>query len=248
MRRFFIDPEKAGAGRVLLSGPDANHIRNVLRLRPGDPVCLFDGQGREYTGQIAELLPEGVTVSVMDAGTSAVESPVEITIAQGFLKEKKMDSLVRPLTELGVCRLIPFFGIRSVARPDERRLRGRMERWEKIARESLKQCRRSRIPEIGPVVSFAEMVAMGRAADLKIMFWEEKAGAEGASVFARTERGRYGSIFAALGPEGGFSAEEAAEAEAAGFVTAGMGPRILRAETAAIAAAALLQSFFGDLT
>jgi len=252
VRRFYIAPdqldpvEQSVTSGPVLTGSDANHIKNVLRLQTGDPVVLFDGGGREYDARIAAIDSAGVRVDVLGERRSQTESSVEITIAQGFLKEKKMDELVRGLTELGMTRFIPFLAQRSVARPDPKRLRTRAERWEKIALESLKQCRRSRVPEIGATVCFSEMVELGRETDLKVLFWEEEAGT-GTSPLTKIREDRYRTVFAALGPEGGFTESEAASAREAGFIVAPLGPRILRAETAAIAACTLLQHLYGDM-
>jgi 16S rRNA (uracil1498-N3)-methyltransferase len=252
VRRFYIAPDTIdklrheGASGPVLIGPDANHIKNVLRLQTGDPVVLFDGAGREYDARIAAIDSAGVRVDVFGERRSETESSLAITIAQGFLKEKKMDELVRGLTELGMTRFTPFLAERSVARPDPKRLRTRAERWEKIALESLKQCRRSRVPDIGATVSFSEMVDLGREADLKVLFWEEEAGT-GTSPLIKIREDRYKTVFAALGPEGGFTESEAASAREAGFIVAPLGPRILRAETAAIAACTLLQHLYGDM-
>lgn len=249
VRRFFIAPNKvdsSGAFGPVLTGPDANHIKNVLRLQAGEMLVLFDGAGREYDARIATIDSAGVRVEILGERHSETESPVAITIAQGFLKDKKMDDLVRALTELGMTRFIPFLAERSVARPDPKRLNARAERWKKIALESLKQCRRSRVPEIGATVSFSEMVALGRRADLKVIFWEEKAG-ESQSPLAELGGDRCDTLFAVLGPEGGFTKQETDLARNAGFIVAPLGPRILRAETAALAACTLLQHLFGDL-
>ncbi len=249
VRRFFIAPNEVDPNRAsepVLTGPDANHIKNVLRLQAGEMLVLFDGAGREYDARIAAIDPGGVRIKILGERRTGTESPVEITIAQGFLKEKKMDDLVRGLTELGMSRFIPFLAERSVARPNPKRLKSRAERWEKIALESLKQCRRSRVPDIGATVSFSEMVALGSQADLKVIFWEEKAG-EPQSPLTDFGVDRYDTIFAALGTEGGFTKQETDLAREAGFIVAPLGPRILRAETAAIAACTLLQHLFGDL-
>lgn len=240
------DAGRPAGGTVPLSPGDANHVRNVLRLKPGDPVRLFDGKGLEYDARIASISADSVRAAITARVRPDTESPVDITIAQGFLKEKKMDTLVRQITELGIRRWIPFFAERSVARPDLKRLRTRKERWEKIAAESLKQCRRSRIPDIGETLSYIGMIEAAAGADLKIIFWEKASGAS-RDLFSLSEAGPYTTVFAALGPEGGLSDAEVETALAAGFATSALGPRILKAETATVAAAALLQYFLGDL-
>ncbi len=253
-RRFHIHPLQEGQSEILLRAAEERHLKNVLRLKPGSTVCLFDGKGNEYEGRILDMESSGVRVQVKgdraEAGENTGESPAHITIAQGFLKEKKMDDLLRPLTELGIRRWLPFIAERSVSRPDSERLKKRKERWEKIVLESLKQCRRSRVPEIGDTLSFQEMLDAGKDADLRLIFWEGMSGADSGTAgesYIFGERKKYQRIFAAIGPEGGFSSAEIREARKAGFRTAGLGPRILKAETAAPAACTLLQHYFGDL-
>ncbi|HHP7235523.1 MAG TPA: RsmE family RNA methyltransferase [Desulfobacterales bacterium] len=242
MRIFYVSPLSAPGTFMDIHGSEAQHIRKVLRLEPGDELRLADGQGRVVEARIEECGSESVRVQVIRTVNSAVESPVKITLAQAYLKDRKMDALVRPLTELGIDRWILFAAERSVARPDDRRLAARIERWNRLSREALKQCRRSRIMEIVPAESFAAMLAQASGCDPRLLFWEQ----QGASFFLETGD-RVESVFAAIGPEGGFSPREVEHARRHGFVTAGMGPRILRAETAGITAAVLLQYRFGDL-
>lgn len=250
MRRFRVSQipllHHTDASEISLDAEESRHVRNVLRLSPGETVRLFDGAGVEWDGEIIASEPSGVRVRLLKRVANDSESPVDITIAQGFLKEKKMESLVPPLTELGVRRFVPFFAERSVARPDAKRLRARKERWEKLSAESLKQCRRSRVMEITEALPFGEMIQRGASADVRLIFWEERPAGFDAPVPLLVNPCET-RIIAVLGPEGGLSNREVTLAEASGFVTAGLGPRILKAETAAIAAAALIQYFFGDM-
>ena len=229
-----------------IDGPDARHIKNVLRLKPGDRIGLFDGRGMEYTAEIENLQPKGIEVRVIGGQPSRSESPVEITVAQAILKDRKMDRIVRQLTEMGVSKWLAFDSRRSVPKPDSRRLAARSERWKRITREAVKQCRRGRLMEIRPAVTFDQMLDEGRSYDLRVVFYENESAclAEDAGL---PRSGAIGSVFAVIGPEGGFSADEIEASRAAGFVTTGLGPRILRADTAAVAAAALLQFLYGDL-
>lgn len=241
MRRFHLPAGALQGDRVRLTGPDARHIRLVLRLGPGDAVRLFDGQGVEHDALIEAVSPDAVELSLVQTRSAGAESPVDLTIAQGFLKDKKMDATLRQLTELGIARWIPVLAGRSVARPDERRLAGRTERWETIAREAVKQCRRGRVPVVEKAVSFDHALGMVAEADLRLMFWENADG----SIPMPDIRPR--TVFALLGPEGGFSETEATAARTAGFAIVSLGPRILRAETAVVAAAVILQRMFGDM-
>jgi 16S rRNA (uracil1498-N3)-methyltransferase len=244
MRRFFFDPIRIENSVYRMATDDARHLVHVLRLSAGDAVSLFDGSGMEYEGRILCISEGSVDLVVGPGIPCETESPVYMAVAQGFLKEKKMDGLVRMLTELGVSRWIPFVATRSVSRPDQKRMSVRRERWGKIARESLKQCRRATVPVITPAHSFSHVLATARDFDLKIMFWEDeqKSLEEQVAVLHGPKR-----IFVLLGPEGGFSGEEVRLAKAAGFVCAGLGPRILRAETATLAACVVVQYVFGDM-
>ncbi|MDX9785691.1 MAG: 16S rRNA (uracil(1498)-N(3))-methyltransferase [Desulfobacterales bacterium] len=246
MRRFFIDPTTAEGDTACLSETDSRHIRSVLRLKPGAPIILFDGAGKEYTARVTDIAQDRVSVSILDRRSCASESPVHITIAQAFLKEKKMDTLIRSLTELGINRVIPYFAHRSVPRPEGHRIDARAERWQKIIRESLKQCRRSHAPEMIAAASYEEVIRLSAPCALKIAFWEKAVDPVPTSIFSPDpERGK--QIFILLGPEGGLTEKEIETATAAGFVTATLGPRILRAETAALVACSLMQYIFGDL-
>lgn len=247
MRRFFVGPDAVNSAVVSISGSEARHIKNVLRLKPGDIIRLFDGTGIEYEAAIVHLTAGRVELSITGKVISAVESPIELTIAQGYLKEKKMDSLIRPLCELGMSRWVPFISQRSVPRPDKKRLDARLQRWHKIASESLKQCRRSVLPQISPPLSFDGVLEYGRFCDLRILFWEQEA-----RVFDRNalteSMNPVKQVLIVLGPEGGFAEQEVEKARQLGFTISGLGPRILRAETATIAACTLIQHLFGDLS
>lgn len=244
MHFFFI--EKAGRNDSILSitGSDARHIKTVLRLKPGDKIGLFDGKGFEYEAKIVDCYPGKIQVSLIRRFESTAESTRQIIVAQAFLKEKKMDGLVRQLSELGIVKWIPFMAERSVPRPDKKQLSTRKKRWEKIAIEALKQCRRGRIMKIGETVSFEEMLNLSQTYDFKVAFWEGELKPVSASLPFGNQ---INSVFAVIGPEGGFTQKEIEKARDCGFITAGLGPRILRAETAAVAACALLQYLFGDM-
>jgi len=244
MRRFKVEVEESRKTRPVIRGTDANHMIKVLRLKVGDPVTLFDGIGVEYDARIEAIADREVHLSVLAHSKGRNESPVRISVAQGYLKDKKMDTLIRQLTELGISRWIPFFADRSVPRPDASRLARRMTRWQKIAIEALKQCRRSKAPQIEAFGGFEQMLATAASADVKIAFWEEETSgvlaADGSGSKAR-------EIFIILGPEGGLTADEIQLARQAGFKAVSLGPRILRAETATVAACSLVQHIFGDM-
>jgi 16S rRNA (uracil1498-N3)-methyltransferase len=230
----------------VLEGSEASHLKNVLRLTSGDAVGLVDGSGFEYQARIDRLLPGRVELAITDRKPSPGLSPIRIDAAQGHLKDKKMDRLVRQLAELGVARFIPLVSARAVARPEAGRAASRQERWRKISIEALKQCRRGDLMGIAEIADFGILLETGRAYDRRILFWEGAAHPL-APPQAAEATPKVRSVLVVLGPEGGFSEQEAAAAETAGFWIAKLGPRILRAETAAVAACAVVQYLYGDL-
>ena len=246
MRYFFVEGIDQDSGSIVIRGSDAGHIIHVLRLKNGDTIGLCDGRGMTWRARIEALTSETVTASLLSGRQSDAESPVEIIIGQSYLKDKKMDFLVRQLTELGVSKWQPFFSERSVPRPDSQRSASRVQRWQKISREALKQCKRGKVIDIQPPIAFQDMLAMGRKCDLRVMFWEDRAAIpfidhiSAISVDIRT-------IFAIIGPEGGFSKKEIDTAGRYGFANIGLGPRILKAETATVSAVSILQYLFGDM-
>jgi 16S rRNA (uracil1498-N3)-methyltransferase len=246
MRHFYIEPAMGTKPAVTLAGAEAHHLRNVLRLKPGDRLKLFDGTGYEYDAVIQALSASKADLVIAGKRRVTTESPLHLVIAQAFLKEKKMDKILPPLCELGMTQWIPFFSERSVPRPDKERLAVRLERWEKIIKEAFKQCRRTVLPKITAPVSFDEMLKMGQHCELKYIFWEEQSPAQSQKGLAAPHPVENG-IMMVLGPEGGFSRQEVEKANHHGFETAGLGPRILRAETATVAACALAQYLFGDM-
>ncbi len=246
MRHFFMNSSVAAKSAVTIEGSEAHHIKNVLRLKTGDHLKLFDGTGAEYEAVIISLDATTFDVDIQRRLHSDAYSGIRILVAQAFLKEKKMDDLVRKLTELGVAGWIPFFSQRSIARPDKKRLDSRLQRWNRIASEALKQCRRKTMLEITEPLRFDAMLEFGKDCDLKIVFWENETTPVSRN-FGSSRENPLNSIIAVLGPEGGFTDQEIARARQAGFITAGLGPRILRAETATLAACTLIQYLFGDM-
>jgi 16S rRNA (uracil1498-N3)-methyltransferase len=244
LRRFFIAPEMIHRPQPEITGSDAAHICRVLRLSAGDAVELFDGSGSAYRARIAVSSPQRVALTIEEMFSIGSESPVRVTLAQGILKDRKMDGLIRQLTELGIDCWMPFYAHRSVPVPGKNGLQKRLQRWEKIALEAVKQCRRGRTPRIAPAVDFDAVLAASTPYDLKIMFWE---GAPQAFGMPDASPRQPQTILLLVGPEGGLESGEVRRAQAQGFFTTGLGPRILRAETAAVAACTLAQYCFGDM-
>ena len=229
---------------ALITGQDAKHISRILRAAPGDTLTLTDGEGMDFKGQITTLHKDRIEVEITDQFASTTESPLHLTLCNGLLKHQKMDTLLKELTQLGVTRWIPFQCRYAIPNPDAKRMKKRMDRWQTIVKESLKQCRRSRLMGVTPPLTFEELMAHSADYDHKIAFWEQ---ARRPLSQLTPAPGKNERAIVLIGPEGGFSPEEMAKAEDAGFKTYSLGPRILRAETATLAATALVQHFLGDI-
>ena len=243
MPRVFVRPEAVDADRVRFDADEAHHLRRVLRLRPGAIVEATDGTGRLYTIRLVALEVEGGWGTIEACAEPARESPCAITLAQAILKGDRMSWLVQKATELGVSRIVPMETARVVARPATGGA-ARHTRWERIAREAVKQCGRVVVPEIDRPRAFADVTGEIAGHDAAWVCWE---GGGQALAAAAAEAGSPARLLLLVGPEGGFTSEEVGAAEAAGARLVSLGPRILRAESAGLTAVALCQFLFGDL-
>ena len=242
MPRFFVPQRDVVDGKARLQGGEFRHLQRVLRLREGDGVTLFDDAGIEHEGVIVSLSPRVATVRITASVAPARESPIAVTLYQGVPKGRKMDLIVEKATELGAVAIVPFvsaFGTTSVAAAQSKR-----DRWGRIALAAAKQSGRTAIPEIGATLTFPEVVTAAAAMQRALLFFEQA----GAAAMPTPGDGPTGGTAAVIvGPEGGLSNDEAARAVNAGIALCSLGPRILRTETAAIVALALVQARFGDL-
>ncbi len=248
MRRFLIEPVRIHAGRMRLTGSEAHHIRHVLRLALGDQVLLMDGQGGEFRSRIVRIQDLGVDLEVIDEQSTVAESKLTLTVGLGILKSNRMDLVIQKGTELGLSALIPLRTERTVVRLDTERAARRVERWREISRQAMKQCRRGRPVDIRPVTDLDNFLSMARADDLKIMLHEDMRYDNKLNLMKilRVNPGRR-TASALVGPEGGFTRTEVAQAVDAGFKIVGLGPRILRSETAVMALISILGFELGDL-
>jgi 16S rRNA (uracil1498-N3)-methyltransferase len=224
-------PELA-AGRVEIHGAGFHHLARVLRARRGDRVVLFDGAGREADA-VVESIGDDALVLEVAAPREAITGGVSITLLVGLLKGEKMDWVVQKATELGVARLVPVVTDRAVVRLDEARAGARLARWARIAAEAARQSRRADVPEIATPVTLAEALAAAPPHALRILCHEGEAAPLAGALRPTPE------LVIGVGPEGGFAPDEVTAARDAGFSVVGLGPRVLRAETAALAALAI---------
>lgn len=243
MQKFFVPHKQITQNQAVIQGQDARHIHRVLRLVPGDMVNFTDGQGTDFTGRISDAGSDRVCLEIVDTQISQSESPLPLTVCTGMLKHQKMDEIIKGLTQMGITEWIPFYCERSIPFPDARALARRMERWQSIAAETIKQCRRSRLVKIASPKTFDEILDVATAFDHCIAFWEKSS--QPLSFLHPMDNTNRTILL--TGPEGGFSDAEMEKATARGFVSYSLGPRILRAETAALCGAALIQHRLGDM-
>jgi len=237
--RFHV-PEAAPGARVSLPEHSAHHARDVLRLRQGAAVRLFDGRGAEFEAVLYAVARQGVSAHVTGLATARPESPLEIVLAVSPLRGDRMELVVQKATELGVAEIRPVVTVRTdaAARPA---LKGsRQERWDKVASGAAEQCGRAVVPVVAPTTTLAALLD-APFEGLKLVFLE-RATPPALSTLPRPRR-----VLILVGPAGGWEDAEIERATAAGFQAAGLGPRILRAETAALAAVSAAQVLWGDL-
>jgi 16S rRNA (uracil1498-N3)-methyltransferase len=245
MARFFLRKENIKDNRATIAGEELNHLRRVLRLKPGDRITLFDDAGREHEALVRGFGENHGDVEIIKTNRVDRESPVEVILAVGLTKGEKIDFVIEKATELGVSAIAPFVSQFTVPKLDDQKMARRSSRWQKIALNAAKQCGRTRIPDVLQLTGFGELIQRRRPNALKLLFWEREAHEKLQDIYDRCRDVR--EIMIVIGPEGGFSKEEANEAVDNGFTSVRLGQRILRAETAAVAALAIVQSWWGDL-
>lgn len=238
MRRFYAPPENFRADKITLGLDETRHLRDVLRLRQGEAVQIFDGEGREFVCEIETIAKkESVLKIIKEIEPSAPESNLDLTLAVALLKGEKFDLILQKAVELGVSKFVPLVTKRcDVKLKDAEK---KLERWRKIILEASKQCGRAKLMKIETPLDFEKLVKTS-AAETRILFSER--GGEDFSAVKSADK-----ITALTGAEGGWDDSEIEFAGANGFQIITFGGRILRAETAAIAVAAILQNRLGDL-
>jgi|YNPNPStandDraft_1061719.scaffolds.fasta_scaffold55006_2 16S rRNA (uracil1498-N3)-methyltransferase len=243
--RIFVEGTLEGRRSLVLTGAQRKYLCTVLRIRPGEQVLAFDGSGLEYIARFDSADRKRARLVILGTNPAlATESPLRLVLAQALLKAEKMDWVVQKAGELGVTEICPFTSARAVPSVLARRAQARLDRWARIAREASRQCGRTRSMEVGRVVAFEEILSRGSSFDRAFV-----CSSRGGETLERLTSGEAPprSVLVAVGPEGGLTDEEVSLAVARGFVRLSLGPRVLRAETAAIIAVGLVQHRFGDL-
>ena len=234
MPTFFVDRANISGDTAVLSGTEAGHMLRSLRLRTGDSFYAFDEDGNRYRMRILEATSRSLRAEVLETFPPEPPPKVAVTLMVGLPKADKMDFILEKATELGCPRVVPFRSSRTIPRFDPRDAKKRLLRWERVALAAAKQCGSGRFPEISPMLPYPEALRAVDAADGKVLFYEGE-GRFGLKMVLSGFR-NVSRVALLIGPEGGFSEDEVRDAEKAGFLRAGLGPRILRVETAAVAA------------
>jgi 16S rRNA (uracil1498-N3)-methyltransferase len=241
--RFYATPSCFNDLSVRLDADEARHLTRVLRLAAGARVFVFDGEGAEYECEVARVANLEVDLNLLRRLDDVVESPLRLTLTQAMIKGDKFDWVVQKATELGVTRIVPLITDHSDLKRAEERAGQRMQRWRRISLEALKQCGRRRLVEICEPAPFDDFCESG-GQDARLIF-SERGGESLTEVTAKLRN--VNQLCLCVASEGGWSERELQKAASRGFTPVSLGSRILRTETAAIAAVSLAQHLFGDL-
>ena len=239
MYRFFVEKEQIGEKTIRIIGSDVNHIRNVLRMKPGEEILISDGEKKEYHCEIKTLDPEYVEALIMFVKEEGLELPSKVYLFQGLPKNDKMELIIQKAVELGVYAVVPVATKRAVVKLDDKKEAKKLVRWQSISASAAKQAKRLIIPEVMPVMSFKEAVAFSQTMDVRLIPYELAENmAYTRQVLSQIKPGQSIGIF--IGPEGGFAEEEVELALNSGMETITLGKRILRTETAGMTVLSIL--------
>ncbi len=259
MHRFFVSPDQFKDDKVAVTGPAVHHIRNVLRLVPGDTIIVLDSSGWEWETEIIEVDREQVMGRVLGRTLATGEPRTKVSLYQGVLKGGHFEFVLQKGTELGIVEFVPLISQRCII-AGLGDVNNKMGRWQRIVREAAEQSRRGRLPRLEPAMLFSQACERAkRTGGLSLMPWEDELWVSLKLVFGKEEKGTKGrrvpsfpsrpfSVNLFIGPEGGFTFEEVTLAQRYDVVPITLGPRILRAETAGLVAAAAILYELGDLS
>ena len=243
MSKFFVEPNQINGSVITLTGADVNHIAKVLRHTVGDVRCICDGMGIDYEAQITAITREAVTLSVCGSKPCKTEPGVEVTLYQGLPKQGKMEWIIEKCTEMGISSIVPVQMERSVVRLTAEQAEKKLVRWQKTAEAAAKQCGRGKIPTVHMPILLSEISQQTLPEFLLLPYEEETSQTVREAL--RGRKTKSAGIF--IGPEGGFVPEEAAFLQRCGAQSVTLGPRILRTETAGLAALTVLLYEWGEM-
>lgn len=240
MQRYFLENKNINGSTVKIIGDDFHHITRVMRMEPGEEIITVNEDGLAGIAKIAEITNEAVVGTVIEWKNEESELPIKVAIVSGLPKGDKLEYIVQKGTELGATEFIPFIAARSVVKWDHKKASKKIERLQKIAKEAAEQSHRSILPTVQEPMTVAQLIQYAEKFDFKLIAFEEEAKrgekAQLAKVLTAVQSGQ--SILFVFGPEGGLTIEEVNKLSNAGFIACGLGPRILRTETAPLYALA----------
>lgn len=232
MTRFFVEPEELQPDFLVLTGENAQHAK-VLRLKCGENVLVCDGQGKECVCTVSDVSPDQISLVVQKRQESQAEPCVQVSVYMAFPKGDKLEHVIQKATELGAYEIVAFPSSRCVSRPDDKSLKKKLDRWQKIAASAAEQSGRGRIPQVVTVPSYRAALERAVQSDLALLFYENE---QSTTLKMALSQGEYHSVSLLTGPEGGLEISEVAQAQAAGLKVCTLGKRILRCETAPLCA------------
>lgn len=239
MQHFFVTPSQIEGKSIYIEGSDVNHMKNVLRMRPGEQVMISDGNNCRYLCKVAAYEEEKAVLEIVEEQQADTELPSRIYLFQGLPKQEKMELIVQKCVELGVHEVIPVSMKRCVVKLDEKKAKKKRERWQQIAESAAKQAGRGMIPKVRPLLTYQEALKEAQDLDVVLVPYELATGIEETKrVIKEIQPGQTVGIF--IGPEGGFEKEEAEAAVKSGAKEITLGRRILRTETAGLAIVSVL--------
>ena len=232
MARFFVTPEELNMEFLVLTGENADHAK-VLRIKKGDEIVLCDGEGRESICTVSDVASGQISLVTKSREEASTEAAVKASVYMAFSKGDKLEHVIQKATELGVYEVVAFPSARCVSRPDEKSLKKKLERWQKIAQSAAEQSGRGRIPQVVVVNSYKAALERALQSDIAILFYENERATTLRSVLQEKS---YSSVSLITGPEGGLEVSEVEQALIAGCKVCTLGSRILRCETAPLCA------------
>ena len=238
MYQFFVTEEQIGREFITITGGDVNHIKNVLRMRPGETIRVSNQKGQDYFCKISEVGEDFVQADILETGAATTELPGKIYLFQGIPKGDRMEHVIEKAVELGVYEIIPVRMRYCVVKLDDKKQQAKVKKWQALAMAAAKQSKRSLVPNIHPVMSYKEAIAYAFQSEACLIPYENENGMEGTKAALKKIRGKE-SVSILIGPEGGFAPEEIEAVKSRGEVIS-LGKRILRTDTAAITAMSMV--------
>ena len=247
MRRFFVAPEAVQDDIVQFDAELARHMGKVLRLTAGEQVTVSTGGSTAYLVELTEFQKDAVTGRILERMENLQETAIEVVLFQGMPKGDKLELIIQKCTELGVSAVVPVETSRSVVHLDSRKAAKKLERWQKIAQEASQQSKRVQVPTVGPYYNWKQFLQhLSEQNGLNIVFWEDEQ-TQSLKALLRSQAEKPQRINLVVGPEGGLSEEEVEQLRALGAVSASLGKRILRTETAGMAGISMVMYEFDEL-